>query len=130
MTKPSRRSARVNAPVPVPVRWLRSGMPVTALGTEINAHGLFLCTTQTIAVGYVMQLELALPGGAIRMMVVSRFCGETAQGRGIGVEIFSIAPTDRMRWVAHYGRLLEQSRAAERRAHQKVRSLEVSHVGS
>jgi len=112
MRNSERRSVRVEASLPV--RWLRAQNPVTVAATDLNVHGLFLITPTTIAVGYLMHLEVTLPSGPIRMMVVSRFCGHTNRGHGIGVEIFAIAKLEQRRWLEYYGQLLERRRTGVR----------------
>jgi hypothetical protein len=110
MSQLKRRSQRI--PTRLPVRWMRRPYPIELVAVDINLHGMLLQTDETIVPDGLLQLEVLLPDGAIRMFMRARFVGRTVSGHGIGLEIFLMDERDRGQWDAHYRRLLD--------AYQKV----------
>jgi|SRR5579871_2619238 len=114
MSRPQqRRSERLAARVPV--RWRRGSFDVTCETGDVSNEGLFLRTEETTFPGALMQVEVDLPDGALRMFVTAAFVGQTISGRGIGAQIFVISSADRRRWRRFY-----QALAAERNAPPQV----------
>lgn len=74
-----------------------------------NAHGMFIETPHDAAVGYMMDLTIEMPWGPIACTAVPRFVGDTADGRGIGIEFHVMDHGDRVRWNAYYRGLVEQT---------------------
>lgn len=104
-----RRSQRVAATLPV--TWVRSGKRIGAFTGDIGGDGLFLRTDEVIDPGYLMHLEVSLPGEApLVMFVCARFVGRTDQGTGIGVQLFVISESDKKRWNRYYRSQLARSR--------------------
>jgi hypothetical protein len=99
-----RRSERI--PTRLEVRWIRRPYPIALSAVDINMHGMFLETDETVLPGGLMQLEVMLPDGPVSMFVRARFIGHTVSGHGIGLEIFLMDELERSRWDAHYRRLL------------------------
>ncbi len=86
----------------LPILWKRGPTKVEAWIRDVNADGMFIETTATIPVNQVMELVVTLPTGPVSVTAVSRLCGSTRQGHGIGVTIFAMEPLERYRWNAHY----------------------------
>jgi len=105
-----RRSERFA--VELPITWVRSGRIIKAVGRDINLHGLFMCTDESIDPGSLMLLSIALPEHTINLFVTARFVGRTAVGHGIGVEIFAADGPAKSHWLSYYRTLAARSRAA------------------
>ncbi len=97
-----RRSQRVAASLPV--TWVRRGRRFQCATADIGADGMFLRTDEEIDPGYLMQLEVQLPGEAlpVLMFVSARFVGRTERGKGIGAQIYVVSEQDRKRWNRFY----------------------------
>ena len=92
-------------------RWKRGKNVIATRVADISVNGMFLETEHGIVSGQVMDLVVDLPSGPVSFLGVSRQCGDTKHGRGIGVSIFSMEPKDRARWNRHYGAaLIDDSR--------------------
>ena len=81
---------------------------MTARVRDLTCDGLFLGLPAVVPLGQIMDLVVALPTGPVELLGVSRFCGRTRMGRGIGIAIHAIAPDHRARWDAHYQVALEE----------------------
>ncbi len=109
MSQSQRRTERV--PTRIIVRWMRKPYPVELVAVDINLHGMFLQTDETIMPDGLMQLEVLLPDGAVQMFVRARFVGRTVSGHGIGLEIFLMDERHRAHWDAYYRAALSFHRA-------------------
>ena len=98
-----RRSSRI--PTKLAVRWVRKGYSVETEARDVSREGLFLSTTDAEP-GTLMQIEVLLPSGPVRMVVNPRFVGRTQNGSGSGVEIYHFRDGDRARWLEYYDGLL------------------------
>lgn len=107
----NRRSARLG--VAIPVKWIRRDGTRDLFALDVNAHGLFLATTDLRPPGSLLQLEVQLPDGPAPMFCTVRFSGVTVSGPGMGVEIFVVEERTRARWWAHYRELHRQQRGAQ-----------------
>lgn len=87
-------------------RWKRGKKLVSGRVADINGKGIFLEINEPIAAGQVMDLIVDLPSGPIEFLGVSR---QIAQGRGIGISIFSMDAKDRARWDKLYAATLMAS---------------------
>ncbi len=103
-----RRTARCECDLVVV--WKRGGLNLRGHVRDVSADGLFVETNATIPLNHVMDVLVDLPSGPVSMLVVSRQCGRTARGQGIGASIFAIEPTERARWTAHYRSMLAAPR--------------------
>lgn len=103
MAPQKRRSPRY--PAAIRARWIVGNQAIETTVVSISEHGLFLLTDRDIEPGMLMQLTVELSDGVHRMIVVSRFVGQTAEGHGIGAEIFVAAPTLRKSWSTLNGSL-------------------------
>ncbi len=103
-----RRSARLG--VALPVRWLRRDGVQELLALDVNQHGMFLATDDLKPPGSLMQLEVLLPDGPLRMFVTVRFAGQSISGVGMGVELFVVETRQLERWFAFYRELTRQER--------------------
>ena len=90
-----RRSTR--APCDVPVTWRRR-KPVVGSMRDVSADGLFLVTSESVALNQVMSLVVTLPDGPIEFFGVSRYVGESQHGHGIGVSIHTLSHQEQLRW--------------------------------
>jgi hypothetical protein len=99
-----RRSVRV--PCRIPVRWRRQPNPIDLMAQDINQHGFFLSTEIAARPDELIHLEIDLPTQRIVVFGVARFVGATAQGRGIGVEIFVMDDRFEKAWTSYYRELL------------------------
>jgi len=99
-----RRSPRVECSIPV--RWTRRRQPATGEIRCCNIDGMFIATPHEADVGFILDLTIEMPWGPISCTAVPRFIGETANGRGIGVELHVMDRGDRELWNAHYRRAL------------------------
>lgn len=95
-----RRTLRIACDLPAV--WRRRPGDVEARVRDFNADGVFLATTETIPLNYVMDLCLTLPDGPLEVLAVARFVGRSRHGHGIGVAFHALAADDRKRWLAHY----------------------------
>jgi hypothetical protein len=75
---------------------------VSAVGRDINLHGLFLCTDEIVEPGSLMRLSVTLPERTIELFVTARFVGRSLSGQGIGVEIFAIDGESQAHWTSFY----------------------------
>src|SRR5262249_24771791 len=82
-----RRSIRILADLPV--RWKRGRQLVSARIVEINEDGLFFETAEHIAPSQLFEITIDLPSGPVSVSAVSRVCGPTKRGTGIGAQIFA-----------------------------------------
>lgn len=100
-----RRSLRIRCGLPVV--WKRGPKKIEAVIRDVNADGMFIETTATIPLNQMIELVVTLPSGPISVTAVTRLCGPTRHGHGIGVTIFVMEPRERYRWNAHYRDALE-----------------------
>jgi hypothetical protein len=101
-----RRSERI--PTNLKVTWLR-GRPIDVVALDINLHGMFLRTDESVEPGSLMQLNVHLPDRSIPLFVTARFCGKTTSGVGIGVEIFLLDEVNQAHWTLYYHSMLQGS---------------------
>jgi len=113
MSQQKRRSERID--VVLEVRWLRLPYPIALRAVDVNLHGLFLATDETVQPDALMQIEVVLPDGPLTMFVRARFVGRTSSGCGIGAEMFLMDEPARARWSAFYRGALARRRAERRR---------------
>jgi hypothetical protein len=106
-----RRSERLQ--VDIPVIWTRGERGISCIARDMNLHGFFLSTEETIAPGSLMQLNVALPDKTIALFGTSRFVGRTVAGHGIGVEVFLIDDESRSAWVSYYRSLSRNNAGSE-----------------
>ncbi len=99
-----RRTERIA--VDLPVVWTRGGRTLECRASDINAHGMFICTNEVVEVGSLMHVVVRLHDHTVDMYVTARYCGRTASGHGIGVEIFLIDDVSQCHWIAFYEDLL------------------------
>lgn len=104
-----RRSVRVACDLPL--HWKRRNEWLDTRVLDINANGLFFATAQTIPINQMFDVTVDLPTGGISIAAVSRICGSTVHGVGIGAMIFVIEPRDLAVWSSHYQGLLAALRA-------------------
>ncbi len=99
--------------------WKRGRHPVETRLRDLSADGMFLQTEAPFPVNQVMDLLIALPSGPVSVLAVSRLCGTTQHGTGIGASILAMEPLERARWIAHYRHALDQAAklGAESNAH-------------
>lgn len=116
MSQSQRRSERFATRLTV--RWMRKPHPIEIVAVDVNLHGMFLQTDETIIPNGLMQLEARLPEGTISMFARARFVGRTVSGHGIGIEIFLMDERDRANWEAYYRRLVAAHRSAG--GHQEI----------
>ncbi len=109
--KQMRRSERI--PAHLPLKWRRGPAEVACTTGDISAEGLFIRTEETIFPGSLMQVEVELPDGPLRMFVTAVFVGQTTSGRGIGVQIFVIGNDERRRWRRNYQNMLRERQGIE-----------------
>jgi hypothetical protein len=107
-----RRTERI--PVEIAVNWTRAGRAVACHALDVNAHGMFLRTSEIVEPESLMNLEVILPERVLQMFVTARFVGWTASGQGIGVEIFLIDDVSRRHWLAFYEELAASYARARR----------------
>jgi hypothetical protein len=95
-----RRSPRV--PCDLRVEWRRGLRTSWCRARDFNLGGLFIATEIPVELHYAMDLVVHLPSGAIEVLGVARFVGNTRHGHGIGVAVHSITDEDRARWLVFY----------------------------
>jgi len=100
-----RRSKRVSSYIDV--RWHRRDGGVDCKGTDINADGMFLQTSEDVEPGTLMELRIQLPDRQLAVFATAIFVGRTAAGRGIGVEFYMMSSHTRLSWLSHYHWLLD-----------------------
>jgi hypothetical protein len=110
MSETKRRSPRYN--VKLNCTWTTSSATTHLIGTGANAHGFFLRTERDIPLGELMKIDVVLPDGPQRFIVSARFIGTSAEGRGVGVEIFVANEAARRSWA----RFLQSLSQSKRRA--------------
>jgi hypothetical protein len=66
---------------------------------------MFIATEHHVDVGFLLDLTIVMPWGAISCTAVPRFVGDTDHGHGVGVELHVMDRGDRAMWNAHYRRL-------------------------
>ncbi len=96
------RRRSIRAPCSLPVEWQRDRRLVRATAKDLNRDGLFVEVPTVIFLNQVVELTVTLPTVAISFLAVSRFCGRTRQGHGVGFSVHVMAPEDRRIWDAHY----------------------------
>jgi hypothetical protein len=101
-----RRSPRVECAMPV--YWSRWRNQLSGEVRRCNVHGMFITTPHDADVGFLMDLTIVMPWGAISCTAVPRFVGLTPEGRGLGVELHVMDRGDRALWSAHYRRALAE----------------------
>ena len=94
-----RRSVRV--PVQIPVRVIAGSLVLQALATDLNEHGLFIQTTESVPSDPPLQLEISLPEGLVTLEGRPRFLGRTIWGQGIGIEFSHATDEARMTWLRY-----------------------------
>jgi hypothetical protein len=97
-----RRSPRVTCSLPV--RWTRWRQQLTGEVRQCNVHGMFIVTDHDAPLGFMMDLTIELPTGPISCTAIPKFCGEAANGKGIGVELHVMDSGDRDMWHTYYRR--------------------------
>jgi hypothetical protein len=100
-----RRSKRVASYIDV--KWHRKGGDVDAKGTDINADGMFLQTSEDVEPGTLMELRIQLPDRELAVFATAVFVGRTSAGRGIGLEFYMMSSHTRLAWLTHYHMLLD-----------------------
>jgi hypothetical protein len=95
-----RRTMRVHCELPA--TWKRGRRVVETTVRDVNADGLLVATEEDFPVNQMMDLTITLPSGPVSLLVVSRLCGNTRHGRGIGASILAMEPYDRVSWNRHY----------------------------
>jgi hypothetical protein len=102
-----RRSLRVECVMPV--TWVRRRhQNQVGQVTRCNLHGMFIESPHHVDLNYVVDLTIAMPWGPMSCIVVPRFCGDSLEGRGLGVELHVMDAGDRELWNHHYRRILER----------------------
>jgi hypothetical protein len=91
----------VRISVQVPVRVIAGGMVIQALGTDLNEHGLFLQTTESMPSDPPLQLEITLPDGLVTLEGRPRFMGRTIWGQGVGIEFSHATDDARFTWLKY-----------------------------
>ena len=92
-----RRTSRIA--LQLTARWLRPGRALPITVADMNAHGLFLADQRDMPLGELQQIEVDLPTGPVRLLVVPRYNVGTEWAGGVGVEIFAASPLDRNLWM-------------------------------
>lgn len=106
-----RRSERIRAELPV--IWVRRDRRDELRTADISLEGMFLRTDELIDPGFLVHLEVTLPGeNPLIVFAVTRFCGRTMAGAGMGVQFYVLSDHDRRRWQAHYRTLLRERPSA------------------
>jgi hypothetical protein len=95
-----RRTERIA--VDLAVTWTRGGRTLECRANDVNAHGMFIRTSELVEPGSLMHLAVTLPDHTIDMYVTARFVGRTISGQGIGCEIFLIDDASQGHWIAYY----------------------------
>jgi len=72
-----------------------------------NLHGMFIETAHHVELNYIVDLTIAMPWGPMACIVVPRFCGDSLDGHGLGVELRVMDGGDRELWNSHYRRILD-----------------------
>jgi hypothetical protein len=105
---------RRSRPVQIPVRWIRRQHDLDCQAAEVELDGMFLCTSEKVRPGALLELEVSPPDEPpIRMFVTAVFVGRAAAGPGIGVEIRVIDGASRMMWERYCQALFAASDPAE-----------------
>jgi hypothetical protein len=93
----------------LPVVWKRGKRAIATRLRDMSADGMLLETDEEFPLQQCMDITVELPSGPVSMMVVSRLCGTTKQGHGIGVSILAMDQKERIRWTSHYRAALEKA---------------------
>jgi PilZ domain-containing protein len=117
-----RRSRRIATYIDV--KWCRKGGDVEAKGTDINADGMFMETSEDVEPGTLMELRIQLPDRQLAVFATAIFVGRTAAGRGIGLEFYMMSSHTRLAWLTHYHLLLDHDAQshAEQHLHPQPRA--------
>jgi hypothetical protein len=100
-----RRTLRVHCELTA--SWKRGRKVIETRVRDVNADGLLLLTDDEYPVNQMMDLTITLPSGPVSVVAVSRLCGTTRHGRGIGVSILAMDQLDRAEWNRYYRTTLE-----------------------
>jgi hypothetical protein len=98
--------------VSLPIVWVRAGRLIKAVGRDVNMHGLFICTQESVEPGSLMLIGVTLPERTVDLFVKARFVGRTQAGQGIGVEIFAADQRIHAVWASYYRSLVAGTTAA------------------
>jgi hypothetical protein len=93
----------------LPVVWRRGKRSIATRLRDLNADGMMVESDEEFPLYQCMDISVELPTGPVSMMVVSRTCGTTKQGRGIGVSILAMDHQERLRWTSYYRAALEKA---------------------
>jgi hypothetical protein len=93
----------------LPVGWKRGRKLIEVHACDVSADGMLLQTDVEYPVNQMMELTVELPSGPVSMVVVSRLCGDTRHGRGIGVSILAMDQLERARWNRYYRETLQDA---------------------
>jgi len=91
-----RRSPRVLAEVPL--RWVRDTGVVHSSSADVSDTGLFFRSDEPVDVGELLQLEIDLPDGPMRLLVTVRHVSSDAARPGFGVALFADNTASAVRW--------------------------------
>jgi len=70
---------------------------------------MFIATYAEADIGYLIELRIDMPYGAVSCTAVPRFVGDTPHGHGIGVELHVMDRGDRELWNVYYRRQLAEA---------------------
>ena len=102
-----RRTMRIRTDLPVV--WKRGRRSIATRLRDMSADGMLLETDEDFPLQTCMDLTIELPTGPVTLMAVSRLCGTTKLGRGIGVSILAMDHRERSRWTAFYRAALKEA---------------------
>jgi hypothetical protein len=87
--------------VQIPVRLTAGAIVIQALGTDLNEHGLFVQTSESVPADPPLIIEITLPAGVVTMEGRPRFLGRTIWGQGIGIEFSHASDEAHASWLRY-----------------------------